>query len=397
MIEKALTGCANRVPDFALGWGSEADSLFARIAGLAAEAGDKRLGEALNNPTARPVPAALAALAVESLANVDVTLVIERLDAVMRRDGTFHRESRLELLVKALLLGKYKARLIFLTTVRPRFYREGEGLELPVLELGGVKGKELHELFEAYRVEDFGRDNFGPISQRIHGHALAARLFAVAVRNPDTREELLESTRFMAMESVSDLEPVRRRIEKTLKELTEEERHDLALLAHFRLPFTATEAEITGVKRDARLNLLAKGLLDMIPDETRERTFYVHRLIADQLPQRETSLYDLLEALGDQFVGASAKEKGQKQLALAQEGNRLLFEAHRFRNRARMPYPDHDGALESIRGLIRSKSRGPTSRSSGSTRFCRWIRPTPRLACSMRSCCRRSKPRCLRS
>lgn len=359
LVEKALAGCTNRVPDFVLGWGSEADSLFARIAGLAAEAGDKRLGDALTNPTERPAPAALAALAVESLENLDITLVIERLDAVMRRDGTFHRESRLELLLKALLVGTYKARVIFLSTVRPRFYREGEGLGLPVLELGGVKGKELHEVFEAYRVEDFGRDNFGLISQRIHGHPLAARLFAVAVRNPDTRDELMESTRFMAMESVADLESLRRRIEKSLKELTEEERHDLALLAHFRLPFTLNEAEIIGVKRDARLNLLAKGLLDMIPDETRERTFYVHRLIADQLPQRETSLYDLLEALGDQYVAASAKEKGQKQLALAQEGNRLLFEAHRFRNRARMPYPDHDGALESIRGLIRSKKPRP--------------------------------------
>lgn len=359
LVERALVGCANRVPDFVLGWGSEADSLYARIAATAAEAGDKRLGDALKSPTDRPAPAALAALAVSSLENVDVTFVIERLDAVMRRDGTFHRESRLELLLKALLVGTYKARVIILSTVRPRFYREGEGLSLPVLELGGVKGKDLHEIFEAYRVEDFGRDNFGLISQRIHGHPFAARLFAAAVRNPDTRDELMESTRFLAMESVTDLEPVRRRIEKALKELTDVERHDLAILAHFRLPFTATEAELTEVKRDSRLNLLARGLLDMIPDETRERTFYVHRLIADQLPQRETSLFDLLEALGDQFVAASAKEKGLKQLALAQEGNRLLFESHRFRNRAAMPYPDHDGALESIRGLIRSKKPRP--------------------------------------
>ena len=355
LAEKALAGCANRARDFIVGWGSEADSLYARIAGLAADAGDKRLADALCKPAERPAPAALAALAVESLANVDATLVVDRLDAVMRRDGTFHREGRLELLLRALLTGKYKARLIFLSTVQPRFYREGEGLDLPVLALEGLKGKELHEIFDAYRVEDFARDNFGVISQRIHGHPLAARLFAVAVRDPETRDELMESPRLLAMESVTDLDPVRRRVEKLVRELSEDERHDLALFAHFRLPFTATEAEILGVKRDSRLNLLAKGLLEMIPDESRERTFYVHRLVADQLPNRETSLFDLLQALGDQYVAASKKEKGQAQLALAQEGNRLLYEAHRTRDRARMPYPDHDGALESIRGMVRSK------------------------------------------
>lgn len=355
LVEKALAGSTTRVRDFVVGWGSEADALYARIAGLAADAGDKRLADAMTRPAERPAPAALAALAVESLANVEATLVIDRLDAVMRRDGTFHREGRLELLLRALLTGTYKARLIFLSTVQPRFYREGEGLSLPVLTVEGLKGKELHEIFDAYRVEDFARDNFGPISQRIHGHPLAARLFAVAVREPDTRDEILESVKFMAMDSVTDLDPVRRRIEKLVRELSEDERHDLALFAHFRLPFTATEAEILGVKRDSRLNLLGKGLLEMIPDESRERTFYVHRLVSDQLPNRETSLFDLLEALGDQYVAASAKEKGQSQLALAQEGNRLLYEAHRTRNRARMPYPDHDGALESIRGMVRSK------------------------------------------
>ncbi len=355
LVEKALSGVANRVPDFVVGWGSEADSLYARIAVLAKEAGDSRLGDALNKPDARPVPSALAQLAVESLAQLDVTFVVDRLDAVMRRDGTFHREGRFELLLRALLTGQYKARIVFLSTIHPRFYREGEGLSLPVLALGGVKGKELHEIFEAYRVEDFPRENFGPISDRIHGHPLAARMFAVAVRDPEARDEILESARFLKMDDVADLDAVKRRIQKTVQGLTDEERHDLALLAHFRQPFTATDSEITGVKRESRLNLLGKGLLDMVPDEGRERTFYVHRLVAEALPRQETTLFDLCEALGNQYIAASRKEKGQKALALAQEGNRLLFEAHRTRDRARMPHPDHDPAVEAIRGLIRSR------------------------------------------
>ncbi len=355
LVEKALSGVTDRAPDFVLARGAEADSLYARIAGLGVDAGDKRLAEALQKPDQRPVPAALAALAAETLDAVSVTLVIERLELVMRRDGTFHRESRLELLLRALLTRPTKARVIFLTTIRPRFYREGEGSHLPVLELGGLKGKDLHEIFEAYRVEDFPRENFGPISQRIHGHPLAARLFAVAVRDPETRDEIMESTRFLAMENVNDVDPIRRRLEKAVKALSEEERRDLALLAHFRLPFTVAESEITGVKRESRLNLLAKGLLEMVPDETRDRTFFVHRLVSEQLPSREASLFDLLEALGDQYLAASGKEKGQKFLLLAQEGNRLLSEAHRVRNRRTMPFPDHDGPLEAIRGLVLSK------------------------------------------
>ena len=113
LVEKALSGTEGRAPDFVLARGAEADSLYARIAGLGVDAGDKRLAEALQKPDQRPQPAALAALAAEVLATVPATLVIERLENVMRRDGTFHRESRLELLLRALLAGRYQARVIF--------------------------------------------------------------------------------------------------------------------------------------------------------------------------------------------------------------------------------------------------------------------------------------------
>ena len=195
LVEKALQGRPQkRVPDFHVGWGSEADSLYARIAMIASEAGDNRLAEALRNPATRPVPAALAALAVESLAAApETTLVIDRFEHVLRRDGTFHRESRFEMLLRSLLLGGYSTRLVFLSTIRPRFYRETEGAGLKLVELGGLKGRELHEIFDAFRVDEFPRENFGEIHNRIHGHPLAARLFAVAVREVEDRVELMES------------------------------------------------------------------------------------------------------------------------------------------------------------------------------------------------------------
>ena len=223
LVERALQGTAyRRIPDFHVGWGSEADSLLARLAMFGEKAGDRRLADALRSPDTRPPPAELVALAVEMLnlpAAADVVFVIDRLEHVMRRDGTFHRESRLEMILRALLVGSYAARVVFLTTIRPRFYREGEGANLRVIELGGLKGRELHEIFEAYRVEDFPREHFGDIINRVFGHPIAVRLFALAVRGTEDRNELMENKRFMQMADVGDLEPIRRRLQKAVEAL----------------------------------------------------------------------------------------------------------------------------------------------------------------------------------
>lgn len=364
LVEQALaTSSYVRIPDFSVGWGAETDSLYARLALLLTEAGDKRLGEALNNPATRLAPAKLAELAITSLQNdalANKVLVIDHLEHVLRRDGTFHREGRLELLLKALLLGKYSLRVVFLTSIRPRFYREGEGVHLPILDLAGLKGRELHQIFDAYRVEDFPREHFGDIINRIHGHPFATRLFAVAMRDPEHREDLLENKRFFQMESLSDVEPIRRRIQKALETLSPEEKKALSVLAHFRLPFSAADAEALEVDRKMRLALLGAGVLDPFPEDLKERTFRVHSLVVEQLGERETSDYAVLEALGNYYIERARKlEKdkgdGQLMLALKQEGNRFLFNAHRIRNRARMPHPDHDPSLESIRGMVRSK------------------------------------------
>lgn len=360
LLDHALKdGTFKRLPDFHVGWGSEADSLFARIAAFGKELGDHRLGELLREPARRPSPAAMAALAVETLANEAAAghvMVIDRLEHVLRRDGTFHREGRFELLLRALLVGTYACRVVFLSTVRPRFYKEGEGAALRVMELGGLKGRELHELFDAYRVEDFPREHFGDIHNRIHGHPFAARMFAVAVRNPEDRDELLENRRFMQMDGPADLEPVKRRIRKAVEGLTDEERGALGALAHFRGYFTVADAEALVVDRKIRIALLSAGLLDMGANDQVDRTFRVHPLVHSVLDARATSDFRVLETLGNATLAKAAKAHGLEQLALQQEGNRLLFEAHRVRNRARMPYPDHDPTLESVRGLVRGRA-----------------------------------------
>ena len=360
LVEQALAGTSyDRHPDFFVGWGSEADTLFARIAMAGEKAGDGRLAEALRTPAKRPVPSALAALAADTFGKLDnAVLVVADLERVLRRDGTFHREGRFELLLRALLLGT--GRVVFLSTLSPRFYREGEGAGLKDLALGGLKGRELHEIFDAYRVEDFDRGHFGDIVQRVHGHPFAARMFAIAVRDPAGREDLLGQARFMRMEDVSDLEPVKRRVQKQMEGLSDEERAALVQLAHFRLPYTSADADVVKIDRNVRLGLQARGLLDQYPESAgAERTWRVHPLVGDLLPQRETSDFNLLEAIGNHFLDRAGKAEGLKKLSLAQEGNRMLFEAHRVRDRMRMPFPDNDGAVESVRGLLRGKRPHP--------------------------------------
>ena len=359
LVDRALQGGPyRRLPDFHVGWGSEGDSLLARLAMFGEKAGDRRLADLLRSPGTRPPPAEIVALAVEMLnlpAAADVVFVIDRLEHVMRRDGTFHRESRLEMVLRALLTGTYAARVVFLTTIRPRFYREGEGANLRVLDLAGLKGRELHEIFEAYRVDDFPREHFGDIINRVYGHPVAVRLFALAVRGAEDRAELMDNKRFMQMADVGDLEPLRRRFQKAVEALPEDERRALGVLAHFRLPFTAAEAEELGYDRRMRLALLGRGVIESGLEETGDRTFRVHPLVQAALSDRETSDFQLFERLGEGTLNKASRAEGLERLALAQEGNRLLFAAHRIRNRMRVPYPDHDPALESLRGLIRSK------------------------------------------
>jgi len=358
LVEKACQGRAERrLPDFVIGRGCEADSLYARIAMLAQERGDKRLVDALKAGEARPKPAELTALAVEVLTAIpDVILVVDHLEYLLRRDGTFHRESRFELLLRALLVGSYSTRVLFISTIRPRFYRETEGAGLRVMELAGLKGRELHEVFDAYRVEDFPREHFGDIANRIHGHPFATRLFAVAVRDSEDREGLLENGRFFQMSDAADADAIRRRLQKAVDGLPEDERRALGALAHFRLPFTVADTEVVGVDRKTRLALLAKGLLDQTPEEApAEKHFRVHPLVHAVLSHRETSDYGLLEALGELYRARAEKAEGLPKLAWAQEANRFYYEAHRIRNRYRIPFPDDDPILESIRGMVRSK------------------------------------------
>jgi hypothetical protein len=225
-----------RLPDVWLGWGMGHDTLASRLAAIGKEFGDARLHDVLaGRHTAMDVNrAALEVLNNPALAGK--VLVVRELEQGMGRDQDFFRRSRLELLLLAMLTGTAALPIVFVSTRVPTFHREGESANLRKLEIGGVKGRFLHEIFDANKAIEFPRDKFGPISERIHGHAFAAKTFAIATRIRQDGLAAVDDPKFFRMETVADTGPIDKQIERRLEKLPEELRRVLSRLAHLRIP-----------------------------------------------------------------------------------------------------------------------------------------------------------------
>lgn len=364
LIESALAASGKqRLPDFTFAHGSGIDCLLARFAQAAQTfADDSRLAEALRAEQ-RPTPTEIAALVVEVLSHEKLSghaMVLSPLDALLdRRDGSFYRNGRLELVLKALLVSTPALRLIFSTDLAPTFYREGEGVSQRLFSLGGVRGRELHGIFEAWHAPEFDRDRFGPISDRTHGHPLAARIFALAVGNTEGGvDKLLENVKFLKATGLGDLEPVKRHLKRAVEKLSDEGRTALLAAALPRFPVDSAELQAVGVNRTQRLDLLARGLLEQTPGEG-ERLFYVHSLVREQLPRIDVESFERMEqlALHWQERAKALKAKGEvlASLRLAQESNRLFVLSRRARARLKLPFPDADAMVDELRGMVRRK------------------------------------------
>ncbi|MBL8614968.1 MAG: tetratricopeptide repeat protein [Deltaproteobacteria bacterium] len=364
LVESALAAAGKkRLPDFVFGHGAGVDALLARFAVLTKElAGDDRLSAAIT-AAERPAPAELAALVVEALsapALADFVMVLSPLDALLdRRDGSFYRNGRLEMVLKALLLAAPALQLVFITDLAPTFYREGEATHQRLLALDGVRGKELHALFEAWHAPEFARSHFGPISERTHGHPLASRAFALAVRStPEGVEKVLESPKLLKAAALNDLEPLRRNLKRAVEKLDDEARTALLAAALPRIPVDAADLQVLGLGRTQRLDLLSRGLLEQTPGEG-DRQFYVHSLVREQLPRIDVEDFDRMEALALHWQAKAKELKGKGEvlnsLRFAQESNRLFVLARRARGRLRLPFPDADAMVDELRGMVRRK------------------------------------------
>jgi len=359
LIEHCLSESPlRRLPDVVLSWSSAADHLYARLAQATEDAGDKRLAKAMRTSASRPAPVQLAQLAVECLQTEslsDAVMVVHVDDRLMRDDGSMHRRGRLELLLEALLSARYAPRLIFTMELQPAFYREGVNAALRGLELGGLAGKELYEIFDAYRFSEAPRDKMGEVHRQTHGHPLATRTLAVIARTSQDPQAALEDRKLLKLEAIDKLEPLARKLRRRVERLNEPERKTLATIAHLQHPAPADILQRLGIGRGERISLLAKGLLESTPIQGNDRLYYVHPLVALQLSRREVTDFPTFEALGHAYLEIGGRSSGSEKLQLGLEGNRCLLMAHRGRSAVRLPFPDQDAEIESVRGLIRSR------------------------------------------
>ena len=368
LVEKALEGAGlKRLPDFSIGRGVGADTLAGRVAAAAKAAGHSELDDMLRaadkNPDASPSPAELSAAFLAALQHEglkDRVLVIHHLHRLLdRRDNSFYREGRLELLLRAALKATTALRIVIISEAAPTFYREGEAQSLRILPVGGIRGKELHALFAAWHAPEFPRDNFGPISERTHGHPFYARQLAIEVRDGGDIKDILERPKFLKAASLSDLEPLKRNLKKRLSKLDERTLDQLHSVALFREPASPQQLQGLGINRNDRLNLVALGLLEQTPIDGGERLYYVHALIREHLDVRKVLEFGAMEQLArtmlDQARDAEKAGDVVGALAARQDANLLLIKARKGRNRVRLPYPDTDAIIDEIIAILRRR------------------------------------------
>ncbi len=355
LVEHALAASElTRQPDLVLGWGAGFDTFTARLAAVCAVNGDESLMQLLkgeHTPTS-VVEATVAALSSDALAGQ--VMVVHHLEHGLGRDGDFFRKSRLELLLEALLTHTYAMRLVFVSTRTPVFHREGQGAALRTLALGGIKGRFLHELFESYKANELARDKFGPISDRTHGHPMAARTFAVATRVRQDGDTLADNPKFMKSEGIADLTQVKKHLGKRVEKLSKELRRALSVMAHHRYPIDAPEMAAVGLNRKLRLELLSLGLLDMVGTEN-DRKYGVHPMVRRHLSFREISDFQLLAEIAETHQALARRLEGVAQLAAQQEQTRCAISGRALRLRAGISMPDQDQWLESCMGMMRAK------------------------------------------
>ena len=364
LVERALQETElKRLPDITFARGTGFDTFIGRLAIAAKSLGDDRIHSALTNKAGPPEPRAMAALVMDVLSS-DIfdghVLVIHRLhDLQDRRDGSFYRNGRLETTLRMLFQGAPKLRLVAISDLPLCFHREGQGTGLRQMKVEGLKGRELHEVFTAHNTPEFPRDRFGPIYERTHGHPMASRCIAMAVVGGGDLDKLLENPRYMKAESITDISTVDKYVKRRLAKLDPALREALAAAALARNPVDNEALGALGIKRDARIDLLAHGWLEQTPNRE-GRKYYVHPLVASHLTLREIEDFGRMEALAGHFIETSRKLKTDGNLvesfALAQEGNRLLVSARRGRSALRLPYPDNDAQLDELRGLMRRRS-----------------------------------------
>ncbi len=355
LVEHALAASdLVRAPDVVLGFDTGHDALVGRIATVAEEGGHTALMEHLKGEHTPNSLADAVMAAVKDEALADRVLVVRHLDFAMGRELDFFRKSRLELLALRLLTESYAMRIVFTSVRQPRFLREGQGQAVRRQPVAGVMGRFLNEIFTSYKALELPRDKFGPISDRIHGHVMAARTFAICTRVRQDGEKIADDPKFMKMESLGHLDPVVKQIRKRLEKVDPKVREALAILAHIRSDADGTFLADLKITRAERLELLALGLLDMT-GTLEQRRYHVHPLVRRQLAWREIHDFATYRKLHELYMARAGKSSGALKTAFLQEAHRCATNARAFRERPDLGFPNHDAMLDSVIAMRKGK------------------------------------------
>lgn len=342
-----------RLPDFTIGRSAGADSLFARLAEITRMAGADGLAKCLSDAH---TPLAAVTAAIESLKAAEgasgQVFVIDRLDRAMGREGDFFRKSRLEMLLIALLTNEYPLRIVFFSEKQPVFYREGMAEALRSLNVGGLKGRFFYDIFQSYKAPEFSRDKIGPIADRLMGHPMAARQYAVAVRNRPDGLKLLDDAKFLGMKE-GDVEPLRKQLVKRAEKLDGELRGALIRIAHLSGVIDGSVLADLGISRKVRLALVSDGLLDMC-GTVEARTYRVHPLVASAFRYNDLNDFKTQSELARLFEKLADAATGVERLAWHQQVNRCASNV-RGQRRIGMDYPDFDSELDAVAALMRGQ------------------------------------------
>ena len=330
--------------------GADFDTLAARLAEIADNR--KILTGQKKNPLHPKdlVHGLVAALGAPELKGT--VLPVIGLERILRRDGTIHRDDRLAMLVRALYESESTLSVVFTSTLAPKSY-SAESSKLKVLELGGLDVSATKALFESWHVEDISEDQLKSVNSRTCGHPLSLRLFAAAWRDAEKPETLLEK-KFLLQRDVGHLDRLRNHIRDLVASVSAEVRQALIVAAHAPAPVPAGLLTHMGVARADRLALLSMGLLDVTAGEG-DKYYSVNSVVSNNLTRRESQDFSIFGALADAYSNAAQAWEGDMRLVRAQEANRLYHRARMNRAVRNLGVPDGDGAIESIRGVMRKK------------------------------------------
>ena len=355
LLEHALAKTElERIPDLWLGRGTAFDAIVSRIAHAGQAAGQPALFELLKgeHSPAQAIDAVCELLASEAMAGK--VLVLHRLEYGLGRDSDFFRKSRLELLLQAMLTRPAAMPVVFVSSRQPTFHREGVAENLRRVQVEGILGRFFHEIFEAHKAIEFPRDKYGPISERLHGHPMAARTFAIATRVRNDGEAIVDDPKFMKMEALEDGNALRKQLGKRVEKLPKELREALALLAHLTEPVDGNLVADLHINRKIRLELLALGVLDMY-GTIENRRYRVHPMVRAHLSWREISDFDTCADLAEYFQTLVRRAEGLPKQALEHQQMNFAVTGRRLRLRPTVELPSHDAWLESITGMLRAK------------------------------------------